>query len=168
MNMNMNLRHALKQLPDKDQQRLMLLVWVLAAVLLGIWNVWPALQTGQQAPLQLAKLEAQTQALKAMQVEAKALQNAPRLNAAEARAILQQGTTEWLGNGAKLSADGTLMTLTVTAASAEALAQWLSAARTQAQALPVDAHLQKSSGTSKDAKETWRGSIILSLPSRSS
>ena len=168
MNMNMNLRHALKQLPDKDQQRLMLLVWVLAAVLVGIWNVWPALQTGQQAPLQLAKLEAQTQALKAMQVEAKALQNAPRLNAAEARAILQQSTTEWMGNGAKLSADGTLMTLTVTAASAEALAQWLSAARTQAQALPVDAHLQKSSGTSKDAKETWRGSIILSLPSRSS
>lgn len=166
--MNMNLRHALKQLPDKDQQRLMLLVWVLAAVLVGIWNVWPALQTGQQAPLQLAKLEAQTQALKTMQVEAKALQNAPRLNAAEARAILQQSTTEWMGNGAKLSADGTLVTLTVTAASAEALAQWLSAARTQAQALPVEAHLQKSSGTSKDIKETWRGSIILSLPSRSS
>jgi general secretion pathway protein M len=73
-----------------------------------------------------------------------------------------------MGNGAKLSADGTLITLTVTGASAEALAQWLSAARTQAQALPVEAHLQKSGGTSKDAKETWRGSIILSLPSRSS
>jgi hypothetical protein len=166
--MNMNVRHALKQLPAKDQQRLMLLVWVLAAVLVGMWNVWPALQTGQQAPRQLAKLEAQTQALKAMQAQAKALQNAPRINAAEARAILQQSTTEWMGNGAKLSSDGTLMTLTVTTASAEALAQWLAAARTQAQALPVEAHLQKSGGTSKDAKETWRGSIILSLPSRSS
>jgi len=166
--MNKNLSDALKKLPLKDRQRLMLSVLLLMAVLLGTWNVWPALQTYQQAPLQLAKLEAQTQTLKAMQAQAKTLQNAPRINAAEARALLQQITTDSMGNGAKLSTDGTLITLTVSSASAEALSQWLLAARTQAQALPVEAHLQKSSGTPKDAKESWRGSIILSLPSRSS
>jgi general secretion pathway protein M len=174
MNMTLKVRQALQQLPDKDLQRLKVWVWLLAAVLVVMLNLWPALQSYQQAPLQLAKLETQTQALKHMQAQAKALQNAPRINAAEARAILQQMTTDALGNGAKLSTDGTLITLTVSSASAEALAQWLAAARTQAQALPVEAHLQKSSGSSKDAKdakdakEFWRGSIILSLPSRSS
>jgi hypothetical protein len=54
--------------------------------------------------------------------------------------------------------------------SADSLAQFLATARNKSHALPIEAHLQKFSGTASgkttSAKELWRGALILNLPSR--
>ncbi len=63
-----------------------------------------------------------------------------------------------------LNLEASRATLTLNNVSAEALAQFLAAARTQAQAMPIEAKLQKNkTGT----VEVWRGTLILSLPSQS-
>jgi general secretion pathway protein M len=131
--------------------------------LLWFLNISPALQTYQQAPLQLAKLEQQSETLKALQLQALALQKAPRIKAQDASAALPQILANTLGSGAKLNVEATRATLQMTSVSAEALAQFLEEARNQAHALPTEAHLQKfKAGT----QGMWRGTLILNLPSQ--
>jgi general secretion pathway protein M len=91
---------------------------------------------------------------------------------------LQQSATEILGAGASLNIQGARATLTLSGVSADSLAQFLAKARNKSHALPIEAHLQKFSGTSSgtssgtasgkatSAKELWRGALILNLPSR--
>ncbi len=150
-------------LPEKDRTRIQFLGLVLIGILLWFGNIAPAIKTYQEAPLQLAQLEKQTESLKALQAQAVALQKAPRIKAQDAAALLQQSTTEILGNGAKLNLEATRATLTLTSVSAEGLAQFLSAVRSQAHALPLEAKLQKNKTGSQ---EVWRGTLILSLPTQ--
>ena len=156
-------RKHLQDLPEKDRTRIQFLGLVLIGILLWFGNIAPAIKTYQDAPLQLAQLEKQTESLKALQAQAVALQKAPRIKAQDAAALLQQSTIEILGNGAKLNLEATRATLTLTSVSAEGLAQFLSVARTQAHALPLEAKLQKNKTGSQ---EVWRGTLILSLPTQ--
>ena len=77
-------------------------------------------------------------------------------------------SAENLDNGARLNIEGTRATLTLSRVSAESLAQFLALARTQAQALPIEAQLQKFTDASAPKTNTpadlWRGTLILSLP----
>lgn len=158
------LRNLIQSLPEKDRKLIQYLALALAFSLLWFWNIAPALKTYQEAPLQLAQLERQTENLKALQAQALALQKAPRVKVQNVGAVLQQASSEILGNGAKLNLEASRATLTLNNVSAEALAQFLAAARTQAQAMPIEAKLQKNkTGT----VEVWRGTLILSLPSQS-
>ena len=158
------LRNLIQSLPEKDRKLIQYLALALAFSLLWFWNIAPALKTYQEAPLQLAQLERQTENLKALQAQALALQKAPRVKVQNVGAVLQQSLTEILGNSAKLNLEASRATLTLNNVSAEALAQFLAAARTQAQAMPIEAKLQKNkTGT----VEVWRGTLILSLPSQS-
>ena len=165
-------------LPDKDRQRLLVLATLFLALMLWTWNLAPALKTLREVPLQLTQLDAQTQQLKAMQAQAQTLQKSPRLNPADAASLLQQSATEILGTGASLNIQGARATLTLSGVSADSLAQFLAMARNKSHALPIEAHLQKFSGTTPgtasgsasgkatSAKELWRGALILNLPSR--
>ena len=158
------LRNLIQSLPEKDRKLIQYLALALAFSLLWFWNIAPALKTYQDAPNQLAQLERQTENLKALQAQALALQKAPRVKVQNVGAVLQQSSTEILGNGTKLNLEASRATLTLNNVSAEALAQFLAAARTQAQAMPIEAKLQKNkTGT----VEVWRGTLILSLPSQS-
>ena len=158
------LHNLIQSLPEKDRKLIQYLALALAFSLLWFWNIAPALKTYQEAPLQLAQLERQTENLKALQAQALALQKAPRVKVQNVGAVLQQSSTEILGNSAKLNLEASRATLTLNNVSAEALAQFLAAARTQAQAMPIEAKLQKNkTGT----VEVWRGTLILSLPSQS-
>jgi general secretion pathway protein M len=156
-------RNRFQSLPDKDRQRIQFVLIALFGSLLWFWNIAPALKTYQQAPLQLAQLEQQTERLLAHQSQALALQKATRMKAQDASAVLPQASVSILGNGAKLNLEATRATLTLTSVSAEALAQFLETARNQAHALPTEAHLQK---TKAGAQDMWRGTLILSLPSQ--
>lgn len=158
------LRNLIQSLPEKDRKLIQYLALALAFSLLWFWNIAPALKTYQEAPLQLAQLERQTENLKALQAQALALQKAPRVKVQNVGAVLQQSLTEILGNGAKLNLEASRATLTLNNVSAEALAQFLAAARTQAQAMPIEAKLQKNKTGNV---EVWRGTLILSLPSQS-
>jgi general secretion pathway protein M len=156
-------RSLFQDLPDKDRLRIQYVALALLISLLWFFNILPALQTYQQAPLQLAKLEQQSETLKALQLQAMALQKAPRIKAQDASAVLPQIMAGTLGSGAKLNLEATRATLQVTSISAEALALFLEAARKQAHALPTEAHLQKiKTGT----QDMWRGTLILNLPSQ--
>lgn len=156
-------RSHLQALPEKDRTRIQFLGLVLIGILLWFGNIAPAWKTYQEAPVQLAQLEKQTESLKALQAQAIALQKAPRIKVQDATALLQQSATEILGNGAKLNVEANQATLTLTSVSAEGLAQFLAAARTQAHALPIEAKLQKNKTGSQ---EVWRGTLILSLPAQ--
>ena len=156
-------RRLFQALPDKDRQRLQYLTVAVLCILLWFWNISPALQIHQQAPLQLAKLEQQSETLKAQQLQAMALQKAPRINAQDASAVLPQIMASTLGSGAKLNLDATRVTVTMSSVSAEALAQFLEEARTQAHALPTEVHLQKIKAGTQDV---WRGTLMLNLPSQ--
>ena len=166
--MSFDMPRALKNMPAQDRQRLQWAVLVLGAVLLWTFNVAPALKTLRDVPPQLAKLDAQTQTLKTLQAQALALQKSPRLSATDASTLLQQSSRELLGTGAQLNLQGARASLTLTGVSADNLAQFLATARTQSHALPIEAHLQKFTGTGANAKELWRGAIILNLPSAGS
>ena len=156
-------RSRFKALPDKDRQRLKYLALGLFLSLLWFWNMAPALKTYQEAPLQLAQLELQSQNLKSLQTQALALQKAPRMNVQNASAVLQQTATEILGSSAKLTLESGRATVNLTPTSADALAQFLASARVKAYALPVEAKLQK---TKTADQELWRGTLILSLPTQ--
>jgi general secretion pathway protein M len=156
-------RSLFQALPHKDRQRLQYVALAVLCSLLWFWNISPALQTYQQAPQRLAQLEQQSETLKALQLQALALQKATRMKAQDASAVLPQASVSILGNGAKLNLEATRATLTLTSVSAEALAQFLETARNQAHALPTEAHLQK---TKAGAQDMWRGTLILSLPSQ--
>jgi len=149
---------AFKQVPDKDRLRLQWAAVVLGAILLWTFGLAPALQTLRDVPPQLTQLAAQTQTLKAMQAQAQALQNSPRLSPVDAAALLQQSVSDVLGSGARMTTEGTRVTLTLSGVSADNLAQFLAMARSKSHALPIEAHLQK-------AKELWRGTLVLNLPS---
>ena len=157
-------RNLIQSLPEKDRKLIQYLALALVFSLLWFWNIAPALKTYQEAPNQLAQLERQTENLKALQAQALALQKAPRVKVQNVGAVLQQSSTEILGNSAKLNLEASRATLTLNNVSPEALAQFLAVARSQAQAMPIEAKLQKNkTGT----VEVWRGTLILSLPSQS-
>jgi general secretion pathway protein M len=82
--------------------------------------------------------------------------------------MLQKAAAETLGNGARLNIEGTRATLTLSSVSAESMAQFLALARTQAQALPIEAQLQKftepAASKTANPSDLWRGALILSLP----
>ena len=166
--MSMKFLSSLQSLPPKDRQRLLALALVLLALIIWTWQISPALKTLREMPAQLAQLQDQTQQLKLMQAQAQALQKSPRIQAKDARTLLQKVTTENLDNGARLNIEGSRATLTISRVSAESLAQFLALARTQAQALPIEAQLQKftDAGATKTntPADLWRGTLILSLP----
>jgi len=161
--MNSEWLKRLMALPDKDRQRMKYLALGLFLSLLWFWNIAPALKTYREAPQQLAQLELQSHYLKSLQTQAVALQKAPRMNAQNASAALQQTATEILGSSAKLNVETGRATLNLTPTSADTLAQFLASARIKAYALPVEAQLQK---TKTADQELWRGTLILSLPTQ--
>lgn len=143
-----------------------LLWWLLVA---------PAWQTLRDAPVRHAQLDTQLQHMRALQAEAAQLQAAPRAQAGNSLRALQSSLTP-LGPGAQLSTAGDRVTVTLRGAPAEALAQWLAEARTNAHALPVDLRLVRSTAAAPNASGTatpppavtgsprWDGTIVLSLP----
>jgi general secretion pathway protein M len=161
--MNSEWLKRLMALPDKDRQRMKYLALGLFLSLLWFWNIAPALKTYRDAPQQLAQLELQSHYLKSLQTQAVALQKAPRMNAQNASAALQQTATEILGSSAKLNVETGRATLNLTPTSADTLAQFLASARVKAYALPVEAQLQK---TKTADQALWRGTLILSLPTQ--
>ena len=69
-----------------------------------------------------------------------------RLRPEEATRLLQASLST-LGPGAVMTVNGDLATVQIKGASAAAVSQWLAQARTQAQALPVQARLSRMAAT---------------------
>lgn len=162
------MHQAWQQRPARERRLLLALALLLG--LLGLWQgaIAPAWSTWRQAPLRQAEIEAQTRQMLQWQAEAKQLQVPARLTRNAAIGLLQEGAGRLLGPGVQLQPQGELLQVTLKAAPAEGLAQWLSLARDQAQALPQQAQLQRApAADAADARGNnpiWQGSLLMRLP----
>ena len=121
----------------------------LAALVIGVALVWqiaiaPALETWQEAPTRQAALDAQTGQMLQLQAQAKGLRTTPPMSRTAALQLLESSAAQWLGPEARVSLQGEQVRITLKAAPAEGLSRWLAQARSQAQALPVQAQLQRT------------------------
>ena len=124
-------------------------------VLLG-----PAIATARAADAQHRTLDAQLQRMVALQAQAQSLQAQPRQSFDESVRQLELATRQRLGAAGRMVISGDRVTITLTGASPDALAQWLAQARVNARAAPVEAHLLRGS------TGLWEGNLVLTLPPR--
>ena len=140
--------------------------------LLFFWSIAiaPALNTLHDSDNRRAQITQQQAHMLALQSQAQALQTRTPLSRDEALRHLQ-GLTP--GAQMQLNVQGERLSVQLKAVPAPTLANWLAQARSQAQALPVEAHLTRSNATAaSNASVTansvvvWDGNLVLSLPSR--
>ena len=148
----------------REQLLLGLGAWVMGLAVLWTLALAPALQTWQEAPARQALLDAQSQRMRELQMQAQSLQKPAAISRTDATLWLEKNLAE-LGPKARISLQGESASLSLQAAPAAALARWLSQARENAQALPTQAQLQQVSDPDQDNNEaTWRGNLVLRLP----
>ena len=131
---------------------------VIAFALVWLVAIGPALSTLRSSDEQRVQLDAQLQRMVALRAEAQGMQSQPRQGREEALRQLELGLRQRLGTSGRITVTGDRVTVTLTGTQADALAQWLSQARTAARALPGEAHL------TRNASGLWEGNIVLTLP----
>ncbi|MBA2965387.1 MULTISPECIES: type II secretion system protein GspM [Ramlibacter] len=131
-------------------------------VLALLWwlAVGPALAVVRTAESQHQALDAQLGRMQGLQQQAKALQAQPKQGYDESLKQLEAAVRQRLGTSARMTVSGERVTITLTAAPADALATWLTQARINARALPSEARL------SRGASGGWDGTVVVTLPSR--
>ena len=134
--------------------------------LLGVWLFWsialaPALNTLRDSDNRRAQIGQQQAHMLALQHQAQALQTRTPLSRDEALRSLQSLTP---GALMQLNVQGDRVSVQLKSVPAPTLAHWLTQARRQAQALPVEAHLTRSNAA--NSAVVWDGSLVLSLPTR--
>ena len=168
-----------KALAPREQNLVLAAGTVVALALLWWVAVAPALGTLRAAPARHAALDAQLQRMQSLQAEAQQLQATPATSPGDAVGALRTALTQRLGNTAQLNVAGNRATVTLKGASADALAQWLAQARSNARATPLEARLTRSAapaaaapagnapvtlGSTPVAMPRWDGTVVLALP----
>ena len=136
-----------------------------AAALVGLALLWwigiaPALNVLKTVKTQSISLDAQLQQMQGLQAQAKALQALPKIKSGDAARALETLARQRLGASTQVSVIGNQASLTLTSASPDVLAQFLSQARASASALPSQARLRRSATN----PQVWDGTLVLSLP----
>ncbi len=168
-----------QQRSARERQGLLLASACIALALLWRVALAPALQTWQEAPAKQAWLDQQSQQMQTLRAQAQGLNTSHALTRREAVQWLQ-AHLEDLGPGAQLQLQADTARLSLQAAPAQALANWLSQARENAHVRPVQAQLQQVTNPppSKPGATTaspgmdnavdnavrWSGSLQLRLP----
>ena len=151
-----------KALAPREQTLIAAALSVVALALLWWLAIAPALGVLKTANAQRAALDAQLQQMLTLQAQAKALQGQPKMNVGDAARALDASVKQRLGAAAQLSVAGAQATLTLKNAPADALAQWLSQARSVASAVPSQARLRASASN----PGAWDGTLVMSLPAQ--
>jgi general secretion pathway protein M len=154
---------------DARERRLVLLATAVVGLALLWWvGLAPALRTLREADGQRTALQAQQQQMQQLKLQADALKALPRMTQEEALRALEAAVQQRLGASAKLSVVGDRANLVLKDAPATGLAQWLTDARVNARAVPVEARLARSDGAAPAAPGAavhWNGTLSVSLPS---
>jgi general secretion pathway protein M len=158
-------------LSPREQRGVSVLGALLAMLLFWSIAIAPALNTLRDSDNRCAQIGQQQAHMLALQSQAQALQARTPLSRDEALRTLQ-GLTP--GPQIQLNVQGERISVQLKAVPAPTLANWLTQARTQAQALPVEAHLTRgnaptannASATAANTAVLWDGSLVLSLPNR--
>jgi general secretion pathway protein M len=171
----MTWRARWQTLAPREQRSVALLASVLGLVAVWFIAVAPALNALQESSQRRAQLTQQHAHLLSLQAKAQSLQKQTPLSREEALRRLQGITAV---PGMQLHVQGERVSVQLKAVSAPALAQWLTQARTQAQALPLEAHLTRSASPSASAGASnnsnalaastvaWDGHLVMRLPPR--
>jgi len=153
------------------EQRGLSVVGALVGVVL-FWSVAiaPALNTLRDSENRRTQISQQQAQMLALQTQAQALQTRTPLSRDEALRSLQSLSA---GTAIQLNVQGDRVSVQLKAVPAPILANWLTQARAQAQALPVEAHLTRSTATAASnatagarSAVVWDGSLVLNLPNR--
>ncbi len=158
-------------LSPREQRGVSVLGALLAMLLFWSIAIAPALNTLRDSDNRRAHIGQQQAHMLALQTQAQALQARTPLSRDEALRTLQ-GLTP--GPQIQLNVQGDRISVQLKAVPAPTLANWLTQARTQAQALPVEAHLTRSSAPASNnasapaanAAVVWDGNLLLRLPNR--
>jgi general secretion pathway protein M len=151
------------QRSGRERGMLLTAAILVAAALLWSIALGPALRTLATADTTRTALEGQLQAMLDMQSQAQSLQSQPRLGNAAASQLLIAAVEPTFGKGARLVIANNQATLTVNAVTAQALGQWLTLARVNAQSKPTVVQIGKT--TSPDnADILWSGTLQMALP----
>ena len=140
----------------------------IALALLVLALVWklalaPSIKTLRTSTARATALDAQLQNMLSLQNQASALQGQAPLGYDEALRALNLATRQTLASTAQVSVVADRANVTLQAASADALAQWLVQARLNARAVPVEARLTRAMSP---AGATWSGTLVMGLPPR--
>jgi general secretion pathway protein M len=156
--------HALTRwqtLSPREQRGVSVLGALLGVLLFWSIAIAPALNTLRDSDNRGAQIGQQQAHMLALQNQAQVLQTRTPLSRDEALRNLQSLSA---GSQIQLNVQGERVSVQLKAVPAPTLANWLAQARSQAQALPVEAHLTRSNAT----VVVWDGSLVLSLPNRGS
>lgn len=170
-----HLARTWQQRPARERRWLALGAIVLLAALVWSLLLAPAWRVWREAPARQARLEQQTRHMQQLQAEARQLQAPRRIERAQALQLLTSSGQRLLGPGALLQAQGEELRVTLKAAPAAGLAEWLTLAREQAQARPRLAQLEKqlpaetppprpAQQPDSPSSASWSGTLVLSLP----
>ena len=159
----MNLPARWNQLAPREKSLLGAALAVIALALVWQLMLAPSLRTLRAATAQGLALDAQLQHMQSLQAQAKALQKQAPLAYDDALRALNQATKQTLGSTAQVSAVAERANVTLQAARADALAQWLAQARVNARSTPLEARLTRMA---TPAGVTWSGTLVMTLPQR--
>ena len=156
-----------RQMKPREKRMLLTAGAVVLTALVWWLALAPALKTLRLAPAQHRTLDAQIQNMQSLSLEAKALQNQPKLGLEDAQKALQASVTQRFGSTAQLNISGERATLTLKNANPQELAQWLTQARVNARALPSEVKLTRSTtaapNTSSAGRAGWDGTMVLNM-----
>lgn len=169
------LRHTLQQrwrvLSAREQRGLMVVGGLLLVLLAWQVLIAPAQNKLRQAEAQRQVVAQQLARMQALQTQAQALQQRTPMSRESALKALQ-GLT--LPSGIQLNPQGERVMVTLKGVPAHALSDWLAQVRTQAQALPSEVHLTRTTVNSVVANPTanaapqasasWDGNLVLVMP----
>lgn len=159
----MNLPTRWNQLAPREKSLLGGALAVIALALVWQLVLAPSLRTLRTATAQGLALDAQLQHMQSLQAQAKALQKQAPLAYDDAVRALNQATKQILGSTAQVSVVAERANVTLQAARADALAQWLAQARVNARSTPLEARLTL---VATPAGVTWSGTLVMTLPQR--
>jgi general secretion pathway protein M len=151
-------------LSPREQRGISVLGVLLAALLFWSIAIAPALNTLRDSDHRRAQIGQQQAHMLVLQNQAQALQARTPLSRDEALRTLQSLTPS---PHLQLQVQGERVSVQLKAVPAPILAHWLTQARQQTQALPVEAHLTRGNATAaNNAAVVWDGNLVLSLPKR--
>jgi general secretion pathway protein M len=156
-------------LSPREQRGVSVLGALLAVLLFWSIAITPALNTLRDSDNRRTQISQQQAHMLALQSQAQALQARTPLSRDEALRTLQGLTPS---PQIQLNVQGERISVQLKAVPAPILANWLTQARNQAQALPVEAHLTRgnapatNNAPAANSAVVWDGSLVLSLPNR--
>jgi len=138
------------------EQRGVSVLGALLGVLL-FWSIAPALSTLRDSDNRRAQIGQQQAHMLALQAQAQALKARAPLSRDEALRSLQSLTSAQI----QLNVQGDRVTVQLKAVPASTLANWLTQARSQAQALPVEAHLTRNTTGTASTTPVGNANVVV-------